>query len=104
MHGTQTLGNSRLHLYVTRAATLAFQTYSQQGFEAARRTLSELLLAARPHPPDPGVYLATALSADSAAQLRAYVLEEGGLAVVTKLEVVPLPLREYTPSAYTAVR
>jgi hypothetical protein len=76
------LGSMGAHLFVTRAATLSYQTMTRAPFETARRALTERLLSATPS--GDGSYL-VGFPGDPRRQLRAYVLREGNLLVVTKL-------------------
>jgi hypothetical protein len=81
---TDTLGGRGQHLYVTRAATIAYQTLIRGQFEEARRALTERLMDARPDPQYPGCYLVD-VQGQYACRLRIWTEREGKLIVVPKI-------------------
>lgn len=97
----KTLGELNAHLYVTRAATLAYQEMTGAQFETARLALTNHLLDAVPQAD--GTYLAP-VRGDFHRRLRARVVRKGPLMVVTKVEEsTATPLREPTQAVYTAL-
>lgn len=95
----QTLGASRPHLFVTRAATLQYRELRAQPFEEARQELTRLLLGAVPVAGDPRRWIAplgTGIGKRSGAALIAYVVERDGLLLVASVS-----LAKDAPCAYS---
>lgn len=69
------------HLYVTRAATLAYQDLTGTRFEEARRQLTERVLRATEDPAQPGTYLLDGVG----PRVRAFTRPDGILLFVTKI-------------------
>jgi hypothetical protein len=78
-----TLGGRGLHIYVTRAAAIAYQTLTRTQFETARRTLTERLIRATPHPRFDGWYL---FDGEYAGKIMAYAQQEGNLLMIPKIK------------------
>lgn len=78
------LGGDGVHLYVTRAAALAFARATGRQPEEARRRLTELLLDARPGA-DPSRWRYR--SRETGLDIDARVITEGRLDVVTHVHV-----------------
>ncbi|MCK9513683.1 MAG: hypothetical protein M0R28_21000 [Pigmentiphaga sp.] len=79
------LGSRPGTLYVTRAATLEYQKLTRAPFETARRALTERLHLATPDRERPGAYLLP-IRGDARLHLRVFVVQEGALLVVPKIE------------------
>lgn len=79
------LAASGPHLFVTRAATLEYQTHTRGRFEEARRELTERILATPEDADQPGTYL---LRSPGMPTIRAYTKREHGLLVVPKIEAL----------------
>lgn len=94
-----TLGGKYPHIYVTRTATLAYQSIIRGTFEQARRALTQRLLRARPETTTPGVFT---VDMGSAGQfLRAWVKLEDQLLIVVKVESITTPLRDSAPMVHS---
>lgn len=86
-------------IYVTRAATLAYQELSGEQFETARRELTERLLRAvrtlTSHP----AYLS--VEPDMACpRLLAWIIDDSELRIVTRIAAADAPLRNPTPEVH----
>jgi hypothetical protein len=75
-------------LYVTRAATLAYQGVVRGGFESARRSLTvRILTTATPDPEEPGALLFDVVAPEGPVTLRAWIIDNEPLAIVTKVAI-----------------
>lgn len=95
-----TLGGGRQHVFVTRNATINYLLINgmdkEHQFESGRRALTERLLTALPDPSGDAYLLVSPI--DPRRKLRAFVVPEGGLLVVTKVaEMEPLPVGNEQP-------
>lgn len=92
------LGSRAGTLYVTRAATLEYQRLTRAPFETARRSLTERLHLATPERGRADTYLLP-IRGDAKLHLRVFVVQEGALLVVPKIEAYEPPdcLSMYEP-------
>jgi len=87
-HPNNPLSGRSPHLFVTRAATLAYQEITGAPFETARRALTERILAgAHRDPVHEGCFLLTVQLPSGLETLRIWTHREGKLLVVPRVAV-----------------
>lgn len=100
-----TLGGGRTHVFVTRAALLAFQEAmkslgaSRSAFEETRRELTRLLLRATPVPGDRRRWTFT--TGPGGPEYVAYVVPDGDLLLVADVRLAQDAPRAHIPSPPT---
>ena len=88
-HPNNPLSGRSPHLFVTRAATLAYQEITGAPFETARRALTERILSgARADRENNGCYLFTVQLPTGLRTLRIWTHREGKLVVVPRVVAV----------------